>query len=146
MQAIGIYIRRRGNQSIYVSKNVAESVENVALNFIKAPHLCMLTIDCNCNTGLPYFRFGSVSSTFIMDDVRCTGTESDISQCPHNPNDNCGSGEGAGVKCGGKKFSTCSHKQYEQVYTVSNILNVCGSISTVCTIYCSSLSMECMGT
>ena len=63
----------------------------------------MFTIDCVFNAGLPYFRFGSVSSLFIMDDVQCTGSESDISQCPYNPNDDCGSTEGAGVRCGGMK-------------------------------------------
>ena len=34
-----------------------------------------------------------------MDDVTCTGTESHIGLCNHNPIDNCGAGEGAGVIC-----------------------------------------------
>ena len=44
-------------------------------------------------------QFGDVSTTFIMDDVHCTGTESHIGLCNHNPIDNCGASEGAGVIC-----------------------------------------------
>ena len=52
-------------------------------------------------------HFGSVNSTFAMDDVRCNGTERYIQECQYNPNDNCGSGEGAGVICrtGNCKFN-----------------------------------------
>lgn len=48
------------------------------------------------------FRFGNYPPEFVMDDVRCTGSESDIMQCPHSTTDNCGSNEGAGVRCGGE--------------------------------------------
>ena len=44
-------------------------------------------------------QFGAVSDIFIMDDVHCTGTESHIGLCIHNPIDNCGASEGAGVIC-----------------------------------------------
>ena len=37
-----------------------------------------------------------------MDDVNCTGNEGDITQCPHITSHDCGSGEGAGVRCTGK--------------------------------------------
>ena len=46
-----------------------------------------------------YSQFGAVSDTFIMDDVHCTGSESHIGLCIHNPIDNCGASEGAGVIC-----------------------------------------------
>ena len=64
-------------------------------------------------------RFGPVSDTFLLDDVRCSGHEADIRynlvsascyldltsanyrQCPHETRDNCGPGEGAGVVCEG---------------------------------------------
>ena len=49
------------------------------------------------------FSFGNVPGGFVMDDVLCTGSESDIMQCTHNLIDNCGSSEGAGVRCAGKK-------------------------------------------
>ena len=41
-----------------------------------------------------------MATNFLMDDVHCTGSETDIESCPHNPIHNCGSLEGAGVKCG----------------------------------------------
>ena len=44
-------------------------------------------------------RFGSVSSNFAMDDVRCTGNEASLYHCPYITNHNCGSHEGAGVIC-----------------------------------------------
>ena len=43
--------------------------------------------------------FGSVPSTFSMDDVQCSGNEASILDCPHLMADNCGPGEGAGVIC-----------------------------------------------
>ena len=51
-----------------------------------------------------YFSFGNVSSLFIMDDVACNGSESDIMQCTYNPTHNCVSSEGAGVRCTGKEL------------------------------------------
>ena len=45
--------------------------------------------------------FGAVStSTFAMDDVHCTGSESSLLECSHLTSDNCGTHEGAGVRCG----------------------------------------------
>jgi len=50
-----------------------------------------------------YERFGAVPSTdWSMDDVECTGTETDIRQCPGRKNCgrcNCDADEGAGVVC-----------------------------------------------
>ena len=43
--------------------------------------------------------FGTVSTNFIMDDVQCTGSESQLQDCTHSPNHNCGGNEGAGVVC-----------------------------------------------
>ena len=44
-------------------------------------------------------HFGSVSSTFKMDNVQCTGNEASLLDCPHLTVDDCGSHEGAGVIC-----------------------------------------------
>ena len=46
-----------------------------------------------------YSYGGSVEDNFIMDDVACTGSETNILSCPYNPSDNCGTSEGAGVVC-----------------------------------------------
>ena len=44
-------------------------------------------------------HFGSVSSTFSMDDVQCTGNEASFLDCPHTTIEDCGKTEGAGVIC-----------------------------------------------
>ena len=36
---------------------------------------------------------------FILDDVRCTGSENSLFECPHNKKENCGPSEGAGAVC-----------------------------------------------
>jgi len=49
-----------------------------------------------------YSEFGNVKDDFILDDVRCTGVEQDLTDCKHLYNDdNCGGGEGAGARCFG---------------------------------------------
>jgi len=51
--------------------------------------------------GSPTFEshFGQVSENFAMDDVNCNGGEATIQDCHYLTSDNCGPGEGAGVKC-----------------------------------------------
>ena len=44
-------------------------------------------------------HFGQVPETFAMDNVDCDGTETSLVLCHHEPIDDCGKGEGAGVKC-----------------------------------------------
>ena len=44
-------------------------------------------------------QFGSVSSTFGMDNVQCTGNETSLLDCPHLTVDNCDGTEGAGAIC-----------------------------------------------
>jgi hypothetical protein len=62
--------------------------------------------------GYPYGQatvkshFGRVSSTFKMDDVRCTGNEASLLDCRHNTVDDCGPDEGAGVICSNSFFSS----------------------------------------
>ena len=53
-------------------------------------------------------HFGSVSSTFAMDNVRCTGNETSFLDCPHLTVDDCGSYEGAGVICSNSGLSQVS--------------------------------------
>ena len=44
--------------------------------------------------------FGNVpSADFSMDDVKCTGEEKNILDCPHSTTHNCIINEGAGVRC-----------------------------------------------
>ena len=55
------------------------------------------------SAGLPTTdsTFGKVNDTFRMDDVKCSGTEESLLDCPHVniTMENCGSSEGAGVTC-----------------------------------------------
>ena len=44
-------------------------------------------------------EFGPVPDVFAMDDVDCTGSEARLQDCTYSPTDNCGGGEGAGVRC-----------------------------------------------
>merc|ERR1711962_330735 len=44
--------------------------------------------------------YGNVPTTFIMDNVACTGNEENLMECEHSTTHNCGAGEGAGVICG----------------------------------------------
>ena len=53
-------------------------------------------------------QFGSVSSTFGMDNVQCTGNETSLLDCPHLTVDDCGSTEGAGVICSNSGTSQVS--------------------------------------
>uniref|UniRef100_A0A6Q2X2U0 SRCR domain-containing protein n=1 Tax=Esox lucius TaxID=8010 RepID=A0A6Q2X2U0_ESOLU len=48
--------------------------------------------------------FGPGNGTIWMDDVRCTGRESSLTQCPHNGfgSHNCGHNEDAGAVCSGR--------------------------------------------
>ena len=47
------------------------------------------------------FGNNTSGSKYVLDDVRCTGSESSIFDCPHNGEwtHNCSAGEIAGVRC-----------------------------------------------
>ena len=49
--------------------------------------------------AFPNSHWGSVPSTFSMDNVGCTGDEMYLQDCDYSPSDDCGGGEGAGVHC-----------------------------------------------
>ena len=44
-------------------------------------------------------EFGTVSSSFAMDDVRCVGNETSLGECRHKAGDDCDGHEAAGVVC-----------------------------------------------
>ena len=43
--------------------------------------------------------FGSVIEKFMMDDVKCNGTETSLLECAYDKTDDCTAKEGAGVIC-----------------------------------------------
>lgn len=55
-------------------------------------------------------HFGRVQVNFAKDDLKCSGTESNLKDCPHIKTHNCGSHEGAGVKCHGGGVNVSSNK------------------------------------
>ena len=46
-------------------------------------------------------QFGRVSDDFGMDNVKCTGNEASILDCPHTTEEDCTGDEGLGVICSG---------------------------------------------
>ena len=44
-------------------------------------------------------QFGNVPANFGMDDLSCTGRETDIRDCVHSKSHDCAEGEAAGVIC-----------------------------------------------
>ena len=44
-------------------------------------------------------RFGQGEGPIVLDDLRCTGNETDILSCPYTLNHNCVHNEDAGVRC-----------------------------------------------
>jgi len=61
-------------------------------------------------------HWGSVPSTFAMDNVGCGGSEDFLQECTYSTSDDCGSSEGAGVQCYNEDYST-TEKPYS---TTSN--------------------------
>ena len=47
-------------------------------------------------------QHGNWRDDFIMDNVKCVGTEETLEDCPHLTTDDCEAREGAGVICLGK--------------------------------------------
>ena len=61
--------------------------------------------------------FGNVSPNFYMDNVGCLGSESEITECDYNKNDDCGATEGAGV--------TCDRRSKEEIDDERSMIDEC---------------------
>ena len=85
--------------------------------------------------ALSFAFFGEGTGPIWLDNVFCTGFESELLECPHNGigNHNCGHYEDASVKCSPSKFTinkmsfilyvTCSYS-WKHVYRLLVFLSI----------------------
>lgn len=78
--------------------------------------------------------FGQSTGPIHIDDVACTGTETELTSCVYNPDNNCAHSEDAGVICG---EGQCTHGEIRLIGGTSDLegrVEVCyfGSWGTVC--------------
>jgi len=76
--------------------------------------------------------FGEVSARFSYDNLKCSGFESSLDECPHLNVDDCGPNEAAGVICNpgtSQLFSTSSNVDVASTETSLNVGNYSGSPS-----------------
>ena len=68
--------------------------------------------------ALSFARFGEGTGPIWLDDVSCTGSESELLECYHNGigNHDCSHFEDASVRCSPRKFITCINKMSFNFY------------------------------
>ena len=59
--------------------------------------------------AVPLARHGQGSGVIVMDDVRCTGSEARLIDCPHVTQHNCSHSEDASVRCARSKIILLSN-------------------------------------
>ena len=58
-----------------------------------------------------YAEFGSGAGPVYFDNVDCSGSESNLTDCSHSSFISCNNGQGAGVRCQGRVMFTCENIQ-----------------------------------
>ena len=69
-------------------------------------------------TARSFAFFGQGTDPIVLDDVRCTGTESRLIDCPYNPTHNCIHFEDAGVTCQPCKYKAANNNMYTMLTNV----------------------------
>ena len=69
-------------------------------------------------------RYGQGTGDIILDNIICTGEESTLFECGHNPlrENNCEHSEDAGVQCGGTYAYLFVYTQYIHLHMCSFLL------------------------
>ena len=57
--------------------------------------------------ALPFARYGQGTGAIVMDNVRCTGSEARLIDCPHVTQHNCTHFGDVSVRCVRSKFFKC---------------------------------------
>jgi hypothetical protein len=78
----------------------------VTLKYIVVIKYIIIIFDSDGATAYGRAKYGQSNSSFVLDQVTCVGTESNLGQCPSNPPllHNCLHGEEAGVMCRGGTY------------------------------------------
>jgi len=73
------------------------------------------------------------NNTFVLDELRCKGSELDIRMCPHSKRKNCEAGEGAGVICSNSSVVTRSDGDFKSSFmgALSSVHIIIGCIAIV---------------
>ena len=59
--------------------------------------------------AVPHAQYGRGTGAIVMDDVRCTGSEARLIDCPHVTQHNCSHSEDASVRCARSKIILLSN-------------------------------------
>ena len=71
-------------------------------------------------TALGNAYFGRGTGSIVMDDVHCTGTESNLTNCTHTFNHGCVHSEDAGVRC-----TSNSNSKFKATIIVAHTVHAC---------------------
>ena len=92
---------------------ISYTTHSLVMYFVQEPNHLFVSSNIYANMpfsgSIPLLRAsgGNLSGySFLLDNVVCTGSESSLLQCGHNPvgTHNCDSTETAGVQCGGLDY------------------------------------------
>ena len=72
-------------------------------------------------TARSFAFFGQGTDPIVLDDVRCTGTESRLIDCPYTAIDNCNHFEDAGVTCQPCRFELSIHTSIKRFLNLSDL-------------------------
>ena len=83
----------------------------------------MMGFDAKYSKSTKESTFGNNwRDNFVMDDVKCLGTEQSLDECPHNSQHDCKGEEGAGVVCYGMVDVLCLIVKERNMRFINNFI------------------------